>query len=233
MQTDILEATGNPEDLVIQAARNDYSTEYVASKDTGQLIEESGSEDREEFVERLLERGHYGPFEHPQITVAMEGISRVCMAQITRHRHATFDVQSLRYTAPGADVKLQTPEDVEEYIVVPSEIRDNVENDGADSIEHFLRQCLWSYRNYQYMVEGGVPKEDARFVLPMATKVNIVMSMNARHLLHILDMRHAADAQWEAQELAEQLLGHIEVWMPITASYYLEEMDKRKNRLAP
>jgi len=46
-----------------------------------------------------MQPGHYGPFEHPSATFAAEGMSRACMAQLTRHRHVSFDVQSMRYVA--------------------------------------------------------------------------------------------------------------------------------------
>jgi len=49
------------------------------------------------FIEEQLTRGHYGPLEHPQITFSVKGVSRVTMAQITRHRNLTFDIQSMRY----------------------------------------------------------------------------------------------------------------------------------------
>lgn len=66
-------------------------------------------EKKRTLIVHLLQHGHYGPFEHPPATFAIEGMSRACMAQLTRHRHVSFDVQSMRYVAfdavDPADVK--------------------------------------------------------------------------------------------------------------------------------
>jgi thymidylate synthase (FAD) len=88
-------------------------------------------------------------------------------------------------------------------------------------------------RSYQDLLDLGMPPEDARFVLPIGTEVNIVMSMNARMLMHVADMRAAADAQWEIRGLTEDMLDLAEEWCPITFEHYNEHMRNRKNRLAP
>jgi len=86
---------------------------------------------------------------------------------------------------------------------------------------------------YQELLEMGMPPEDARFVLPIGTKVNMVMSMNVRMLMHVADMRAAADAQWEIRQMTEQILDRAAEWCPITFEHYEREMKNRKNRLAP
>jgi len=69
-----------------------------AEINTGNLSNETILEAKTRaFIEEQLTRGHYGPLEHPQITFSVKGVSRVTMAQITRHRHLTFDIQSMRY----------------------------------------------------------------------------------------------------------------------------------------
>jgi thymidylate synthase (FAD) len=78
-----------------------------------------------------------------------------------------------------------------------------------------------------------MPPEDARFVLPIGTEVNMVVSMNARMLMHVADMRAAADAQWEIREMTEGILELAKEWCPNTFEYYEETMKNRKNRLAP
>jgi len=103
MEVTLLEATEDPEDTVCKAARNDYSAEFVGGQSleaTMETVEGDSIEDKKEtLIGHLLDHGHYGPFEHAQITFAVEGVSRSCMAQITRHRHVSFDVQSMRYVA--------------------------------------------------------------------------------------------------------------------------------------
>jgi thymidylate synthase (FAD) len=59
------------------------------------------------------------------------------------------------------------------------------------------------------------------------------MSMNARMLMHVADMRAAADAQWEIRNMTEDILDLAAEWCPTTFEFYDEEMKGRKNRLAP
>jgi thymidylate synthase (FAD) len=165
------------------------------------------------------------------------------MAQITRHRHVSFDVQSMRYVAFD-DVD---PADIErgELVVTPPSAIDpdwigrnqeggSVSEETAEQREDVFRQSVRrSVEEYQRLLELGMPPEDARFVLPIGTKVNIVMSLNARMLMHVADMRAAADSQWEIREMTEQILSLAAEWCPTTFEYYEENMRGRKNRLAP
>jgi len=80
------------------------------------------------------------------------------------------------------------------------------------------------------MVADGVPKEDARFILPLGTTVNMTFSGNARTFLHLLDMRKKANAQWEIRELSEALLDELFEWCPYTFRYYEEH---GPNKLSP
>ena len=247
MEVTLLEATEDPEDTVCKAARNDYSAEFVGGQSlaaTMETVEGDSIEDKKEtLIGHLLDHGHYGPFEHPQITFAVKGVSRSCMAQITRHRHVSFDVQSMRYVAFD-DVD---PEDVREgeMVVVPPSATDpdwvgrnqskgDVSEEEVEQRAEIFRDTVANaVESYQDLLDLGMPPEDARFVLPIGTKVNMVMSMNARMLMHVADMRAAADAQWEIRGLTEDLLDIAADWCPITFDYYEREMKNRKNRLAP
>jgi thymidylate synthase (FAD) len=247
MDVRLLEATEDPEELICQAARNDYMKEFVADMSFEEVMETADGEtidDKQEtLIHHLLEHGHFGPFEHPHATFAIEGVSRSCMAQLTRHRHATFDIQSMRYVSFD-DVD---PEDVREgeLIVIPPSATDpdwvgrNQQRGDVDEGEAQRREQLFkdtienAVDSYQELLDLGMPPEDARFVLPIGTKVNIVMTLNARMLMHVADMRAAADAQWEIRGMTEDILELAEEWAPITFEYYNEEMKNRKNRLAP
>jgi thymidylate synthase (FAD) len=247
MEVELLEATEDPERLVCQAARNDYMEEFVGETDFDEVMESVGGdalEDKQEtLIHHLLEHGHYGPFEHHHATFAVEGISRSCMAQITRHRHVSFDIQSMRYVSFD-DVD---PADVRdgEMVVVPPSVTDPdwvgrnqnagpVDEETAKRRENLFRDTIENaFESYQQLLEMGLPPEDARYVLPIGTKVNMVMSMNVRMLMHVADMRAAADAQWEIREMTEDVLDLAAEWCPITFEYYEENMKHRKNRLAP
>ena len=247
MDVTLLEATDDPERVICTAARNDYLSEWVGEVDFETAMADIDGDDVEAkkrtLIGHLLSHGHYGPFEHAQATFAVEGISRACMAQLTRHRHVSFDVQSMRYVSFD-DVD---PAEVEEgaMVVTPPSASDPdwvgrnqrtgaVDDETIEKREElFQRSVRQSVEDYQELLDLGMPPEDARFVLPIGTKVNMVMSMNARMLMHVADMRAAADAQWEIREMTEDILDLAAEWAPITFAYYNEHMKNRKNRLAP
>ncbi|MEF8801353.1 MAG: FAD-dependent thymidylate synthase [Halolamina sp.] len=247
MQVEVLEATDDPEELVCRAARNDYASQFVGDVSFEEVMDTVDGDSMEEkqrtLISHLLGHGHYGPFEHAQVTFAVEGMSRSCMAQLTRHRHVSFDVQSMRYVSFD-DID---PENVIDggMVVMPPSASDpdwvgrnqkvgSVDEETVEKREALFTQSVQrSVEEYQELLDLGMPPEDARFVLPIGTKVNVVMSMNARTLMHIADMRAAADAQWEIRGLTEKLLEYAAEWCPITFDYYEREMKNRKNRLAP
>ncbi|MFB6070775.1 MAG: FAD-dependent thymidylate synthase [Halanaeroarchaeum sp.] len=247
MEVRLLEATNDPEELICRAARNDYMEAFNADlsfEETMASVEgETIEEKKETLIGHLLRHGHFGPFEHAQATFAVEGCSRTCMAQITRHRHASFDVRSMRYVS-FEDVD---PADVAagELVVKPPSVTDpdwvgrKNESGSVDEETVARREEVFSeaveraVESYQDLLDLGMPPEDARFVLPLGTEVNMVLSLNARMLMHVADMRAAADAQWEVREMTEEILDLAAEWAPITFEYYREHMKNRKNRLAP
>ncbi|MFB6082359.1 MAG: FAD-dependent thymidylate synthase [Halanaeroarchaeum sp.] len=247
MEVRLLEATPNPEEVICRAARNDYMEAFnpdLSFEETMETVDGDTIEEKQEtLIGHLLRHGHFGPFEHAQATFAVKGCSRTCMAQITRHRHVSFDVRSMRYVSfdevDPADVAAG------ELVVKPPSVTDpdwvgrKNKSGAADeaTVEErndvFSEAVQRSVEAYQELLDLGMPPEDARFVLPLGTEVNIVMSLNARMLMHVADMRAAADAQWEVRRMTEEILDLAAEWAPITFEYYDEHMKNRKNRLAP
>lgn len=137
--------------------------------------------------------GHLSVYEHAYVQFRVEGISRACMAQLTRHRLVSFCVESQRYNRYDFT-------DSDDWCVIPPSIEANPEArrlfvDGArkDSLD------------YMALLEMGVKPEDARYKLPEAMKTNLVMTVNVRELFHILDMRMDKSAQWEIRGLCAAL----------------------------
>lgn len=261
MEVTVLRKTENPERLVCQAARGDYFEGYVGDTSYSKLMANVDYDELQKcetapvleaktksFIEKQLSRGHYGPWEHPQITFTVKGVSRVTMAQITRHRLMSFDVQSMRYADfseadPVIPVTLLSPEErLEKYPHLFDDLEDasnyyerhSGELDISERTRANLRcayeeQVEQSFETYHNMVDAGIPKEDARFVLPLGTPVNMTFSGNARTLMHLMDMRKKPNAQWEVRELSEQLFEELRDWMPYTFEWY----DNRPHKLAP
>ncbi|SDM35553.1 thymidylate synthase (FAD) [Halogranum gelatinilyticum] len=247
MEVRLLEATPDPEELICRGARNDYMSEFnpdLSFEETMASVDgETMEEKKRTLIGHLMQHGHFGPFEHPSATFAIKGVSRACMAQITRHRHVSFDVQSMRYVSFD-DVDPERVAEGEMVVTPPSASDPNwvgrnqkggaVDEETIAKREEVFRQSVKrSVEDYQELLDLGMPPEDARFVLPIGSKVNIVMSMNARMLMHVADMRAAADAQWEIREMTEEILDLAAEWCPVTFDYYEEKMRNRKNRLAP
>jgi len=149
----------------------------------------TASENGYRSLQHSLASGHESVLEHTVFTFRVEGISRVTLAQLTRHRLASFSVQSQRY------VKMENPE-----LVTPDSIRNSAFIAEAESTMRYVMNL------YQRMVEAGIPAEDARYVTPQATTTNLIMTMNARELRHFFSLRCCKRAQWEIRKLADEML---------------------------
>jgi thymidylate synthase (FAD) len=139
------------------------------------------------FIRKLIAKGHESVLEHAYATFYIEGISRVTMAQITRHRLASFTVESQRSVRP------------EKGVVVPTSI-EAAPNESLIQI-HLNNAFLL----YDYLVLSGVPKEDARYFLPQAVTTSLVVTANFREWRHILKLRTSPEAQWEIRELSTEI----------------------------
>lgn len=241
MNVELIDITDDPEKVICLASRNDYSADGIIGKSFEEVMEPVDGDNIEEkkrtLLTKLMKRGHWGPYEHVSISVAIENVSRVTMAQITRHRHASFDVTSGRYCEMDPD-NTYKPDLISTADIGrgsdPSEM-DNYDDDTIAKLREdaFDTAIESAFQWYQQLLDYGVPPEQARRVLPQSTCVNIVMSMSLRSVLHIADMRGQADAQAEVRELTEQILSIVEKECPIVMDYYYDELEGRKNRLSP
>ena len=140
-------------------------------------------------LEVALGSGHDSVAEHAVFTFKVYGLSRAALAQLTRHRLASFDVQSQRYVRiKGID------------LVIPK----SIENSDFYTEAGRLMEDVMNL--YQRMVDAGIPCEDARYVTPQAVPTTLVMTMNARELLHFFSLRTCNRAQWEIRQLADEML---------------------------
>ena len=212
MKVELLSYTPEPEKVVAAAAKLCYSPSGVDDIMEGLTEAKTAS-----FVQMLGDMGHDSPVEHASFTFGIEGVSRSLLAQITRHRIASFSVQSQRYVRS----------DRFEY-VVPPEI-------GAlpEARAEFLRAMEEDQRHYEklaallterhrkiFLAAGDDEKtaarkaekraiEDARFVLPNACETKMVLTMNARSLRHFFSLRCCNRAQWEIRALATEMLRQV------------------------
>lgn len=156
---------------------------------------------------RCFELGHMSVFEHVSATWRIEGISRACSHQLVRHRLASYCQQSQRYVKVGTD-------SMDWYVIPPSIGEDDMK---CVEYEAAMYQCA---KHYNSLLKKGVKTEDARFVLPEATKTAIVVTMNLREFASFYAVRTDKAAQWEIRELAEEMLGELQLlggeWKDLT-----------------
>jgi len=223
-------STPNPDEATVVAARGDYmkksliGDESVETALNGIRKADPGDPKRErmrKFIEQMLQRGHFGPFEHPRAFFAVEGITRDQMAQITRHRvGVSFDVQSMRYV-DFSDAEAEVPETASD---VTLDIE--VEEESAEyPVENIYRESYESSLDfYRDLREAGMEPEDARKVLPIGTKVNMTFTASLRALMHIFDLRVSGAAQHDTRGFTQQVMDLTEDWAPISMSEYKEHV---------
>ena len=172
MQVELIDSTADPLFIISHAARTCYNS-----------FDKDKLNNRAEFVKGLIKSGHETPLEFASATFDIKGISRICQNQLVRHRHASFCVLSERYV----DVSKME-------MTFPYEVLRQY--DGA------IDYVAEAKRLYKGLLELGVKREDARFLLPQGINTNVCMNMNFRALRHFLKLRLDKKAQWEIRQVA-------------------------------
>ena len=190
MNVTLIRHTFSPEELVALGAKLCYSKATISD-----LTERISAQDQSSFIDKLLSMGHESIFEHASFTFGIEGVSRVLLAQLTRHRLASFSVQSQRYVSYEKGFG---------FIIPP-----RIEALGHEAVTRYIDQMnpieKW-YREWQLQLgQGEKSNEDARFVLPNACETRILLTMNVRELWHFFSLRMCDRAQWEINELATRM----------------------------
>lgn len=137
--------------------------------------------------------GHTSVLEHVAMTFRIDGISRACSHQLVRHRLASFVQESQRYT------KIDVWHG--DWYVIPPTIE---QNEGL--CKQYKDHMADVGRAYDKALYHGIKPEDARYLLPEATKTSVVMTTNLRELEAFYKLRSDKAAQWEIRELACSML---------------------------
>ena len=179
--------------LIYTACRTCYSEldpdDIFNRATTGQVA----TEKQQDLIRRVIESGHGSTIEHIVFTFGISGVTRTLSHQLVRHRAGVaFDQQSQRY------LNYKKPS-----YMVPGSLQDA----PAEMRDQFTAQMDDSLAFYGEMLEAGIPGEDARFVMPNATRTNLIMTANLRSLIHMSGLRLCTMAQWEIRRLF-QLIRH-------------------------
>lgn len=213
----LLAHTPLPEQTVAGAAKLCYASADIASIREGLTPEKTA-----DFIDMLTEIGHESPLEHASFTFGIEGVSRSLLAQITRHRIASFSVQSQRYVRES-QFEFVLPPEIEAIPEAKAEFLQAMAEDQA----HYerLTALLKEKHKAVFLARGDTEKaanrkaekkaiEDARFVLPNACTTKMVCTMNTRSLLNFFSLRCCQRAQWEIRDLAVQMLQAVKSVAP-------------------
>lgn len=217
MKVRIIAHTPEPEKVVAAAAKLCY-----ASSDIDTLYANLTPEKTAAFIDMLSTLGHESPIEHVSFTFAIEGVSRSLLAQITRHRIASYSVQSQRYVNKSNFTYIIPP-----AIEADEEARAEFLSAMEEDKRHYDRLAAILRKNHtaRLISEGKTPEEaekaaskmaieDARAVLPNACDTRIIMTMNARALRNFFRQRCCTRAQWEIRALATAMLAEVKAIAP-------------------
>lgn len=197
MKVSLIDITNNPIEKIYKAYRICYS------KDSWKDIKIKSDKEMCDFIIPLMMEQHSSPLEHVSFSFAIEGISRACLAQLTRHRTFKFNVQSQRYI------------NAENFNVVMPDLS----YIGDKEKEQMTKEYMWSmyeeiFDLYKVMVKNGVKKEDARAILPQATTCNLIVTMDLNNFRNFLRQRKCIHAQKEIRELAFTMIDLLKPHIP-------------------
>lgn len=195
MKVKLINYTKNLEKIIAQSARLCYSASGIE-----ELDEKLTDESIIKLIKKIIKLGHYSVLEHATFTFAIEGISRVTSHQLVRHRIASFSQQSQRY------VKIN--KEGFPYIIPKSIAKDDKLNKIFTEVTKELD------RIYNLFLDYNIAQEDARYILPQAVETKMIITVNARELLHIFRLRCCNRAQWEIRELANIMLKEVKIIAP-------------------
>ena len=220
LQVELLTMTEHAVDVVYAACRQCYSSGFAAEMFSGSVGGKPGLDEKERFIRKIVKSGHESPLEHVSMTFAVRGISRSCSLQLVRHRIASYSQQSQRYVGMK-DFGYVTPSTIGE----DKELR-NLFVEAMEDIQKKYNRIVEALEAKG--ITGESARQDARFILPEASETKIVITMNARELLHFFSQRCCARAQWEIRRMANRMLDIARKALP---SIFGEEAGPKCERL--
>jgi thymidylate synthase (FAD) len=204
--------TPNPEKTVAQAAKLCYSPASIED-----ISENLTDEKVASFVEMISNLGHESTIEHVSFTFGIEGVSRSFLAQMTRHRIASYSVKSQRYVSESSFDYVIPPE----IAAIPEANAEFISAMQEDQRHYEKLASILKEKHIKENVAAGMDEktacskaqkqanEDARFVLPNACETKMICTFNARSLHNLFSLRCCNRAQWEIRSVATQMLSLV------------------------
>jgi len=207
MKVELMAITPQAEDVIEKACRTCYLSFHRYNPPSS----------TKELIKKVIRKGHHSVLEHALATFRIKGGSRVFTHEMVRHRLMSPSQESQRYVEYGKTKEF-------EFVIPPT-----VENTNLK--DKFRKKALELKDFYEEMVKAGVPKEDARYILPNATVSEIVISANFRELRHIFEVRCVERAHWEIREICLEMLKIMKKEAPIVFwDFEIDEKNKTAQR---
>lgn len=183
----------------------------------GKVSRKSKLGDAENFVRSIIKRGHESVLEHVSLTFHIT-CDRAIMAELTRHRHASFTVESTRYVKYDELTFIRPHLQSSTYGMCEEKYEDAlVKNQSYFVLTNFAfeSQMRKVEEFYQQLIDGGVPPEQARAVLPLCLATELYMTANLRELRHILKLRTDKAAHPQMRFVAGKILNILREKLPV------------------
>lgn len=142
-------------------------------------------------------------WEFAEVTFSIEGVTRACAQQITRTRQASYAMQSQRVT----DMR-------EVAVAIPEGL-------NGEQLTAYSLTASSALKGYSELVEAGTALEDARGILPLNTRCNLIAKYNLRTLVDLLRARQSLRVQGEYQDIAAQMRAAILAIWPWTETFFV------------
>ena len=215
MKTKLLQSTPNMIDVIYTAARTCYNS--GSPVDTWDDVNNVSEEKKLKLIKNCISSQHDSVLEHAYFTFAIEGIDRAVSHQLVRHRAGiVFSQQSQRYVEIKEDInelkRLKESQGYERHVFLQKYFSGCGDWCMSSYLDHMYDDLI----EYRHLIDNGMKAEDARSVLPNATKTNITTSCNLRELIHICHLRLCTRAQAPIRKMIASLVANVvevEPWL--------------------
>ena len=187
-------------------------------------VSNPSNQDNEKYAGLLkycIKHNHWSVFEQSTMTLEIE-TTRAIAAQVLRHRSFTFQEFSQRYADSNLLGEIELPELRRQDVKNRQNSIDDLDPEIVEKLEKQMNTLFSSSLSlYNQMLESGVAKECARFVLPLATPTRLYMTGSCRSWIHYIKLRSANGTQKEHMDIANACKYHFKTQYP-TVSAALE-----------
>lgn len=204
MKVTLTNSTPNPEAFIAYIAR--------VSNPMNQ-----SNPDYAKLIKYLLKNGHYSPFEHSYFTFEIV-TSRAIAAQMLRHVSFRFQEYSQRYSVAESTEPVEIRRQATKNRQSSDELFDPdfdfgyAQEKASDLITRAVNSARWTYDR---LIESGVAKEVARFILPLSTQTTLYMTGSVRSWIHYLALRNDEHTQKEHRLIAQEIEWELRKQLPI------------------